>query len=307
VSVTTLARTIAERQRNSPARRDRVLPYVLVAPLVIFVIGLGLIPGIFTAVEAFFRVTPFHPPTAFAGLDNFVALAKNSAVRVGAVNTLLYVVIGVALATVIGVGMAVTLQRPFRFRSAVIAAMILPWALPGVVESVIWTWIYDPNSGVLNSVLHSLHIISDYHVWIANNRIVAITFIEIVQVWQMAPLCALLILAALQAIPDELYEAARMDGCNAWRAFWRITVPLARPGIAIAMVQAVVNTLNIFDQAYLLNGASYTATSLMEQTYFITFQNLNFGQGYALSLVVTIATLVLSFLVVKLVYRKVEF
>ncbi len=288
-------------------RRDSILPYVLIAPLVIFVIGLGLIPGIFTAVEAFFKVTPFDPPTRFAGIDNFIALARNSAVRVGAINTLLYVVIGIALVTVLGVAMAVTLQRPFRGRAVVIAAMVLPWALPGVVESVIWTWIYDPSSGVLNSVLHSLHIIDNYQVWVGNNRIVAITFIEIVQVWQMAPLCALLILAALQAIPDDIYEAARMDGCNAWRTFWRITLPLARPGLAIAMVQAVVNTLNIFDQAYLLNGASYTATSLMEQTYFITFQNLNFGQGYALSLVVTVATLILSFLVIKLVYRKVEF
>jgi multiple sugar transport system permease protein len=303
----TLTRMVTLRGQRPSVRRDRFLPYILVAPLVIFVIGLGLIPGIFTAVEAFFRVTPFHPPTRFNGIDNFVALARNSAVRIGAVNTLLYVVIGVAMATVLGVAMAVTLQRPFRFRTAVIAAMILPWALPGVVESVIWTWIYDPNSGVLNSILHSLHIVGDYKVWIGNNRLVAITFIEIVQVWQMAPLCALLIFAALQAIPNELYEAARMDGCNAWRAFWRLTLPLARPGIAIAMVQAVVNTLNIFDQAYLLNGASYTATSLMEQTYFITFQNLNFGQGYALSLVVTVATLALSFLVVRLVYRKVEY
>jgi len=130
--------------------------------------------------------------------------------------------------------------------------------------------------------------------------------IELVQVWQITPLSALLVLASLQNIPGELYEAARLDGCSPWKAFRRVTLPLARPGIG-AMVQALIATLNVFDQPYVLNGAASTSSSAMVQTYFISFQNLDFGEGYALSLLITLVTLVMSFCVVKLVYRAVEF
>jgi len=123
----------------------------------------------------------------------------------------------------------------------------------------------------------------------------------------MTPLSALLVLAALQNIPGDLYEAAQLDGCSAWGVLTRVTIPLVRPGIAVAMVQALIATLNVFDQPYVLNGAAETGASLTMQTYFISFQNLDFGEGYALSLLITIATLLASFVVVKLVYRPVEF
>ena len=114
-------------------------------------------------------------------------------------------------------------------------------------------------------------------------------------------------MAARQNIPDELYEAAHLDGCSPWSSFWRITLPLVRPGIAIAMVQALIATLNVFDQPYVLNGAAPTGASVTMQTYFISFQNLDFGEGYALSLLITIATLLVSLGVVRLVYRQVDF
>jgi multiple sugar transport system permease protein len=135
---------------------------------------------------------------------------------------------------------------------------------------------------------------------------VTIGLIELVQVWQITPLSALLILASLQLIPDELYEAAVIDGASPWRSFWHLTLPMARPGIAVSMVQAVIATLNVFDQPYVLNGAATTGASVTMQTYFISFQNLDFGQGYALSLLITITTLVISLAVVRGVYRRVE-
>jgi multiple sugar transport system permease protein len=143
-------------------------------------------------------------------------------------------------------------------------------------------------------------------VLLGQNRLLTITLIELVQVWQITPLSALLILAALQLIPGELYEAAEIDGASPWRAFLTVTLPLARPGIAVAVVQAVIATLNVFDQPYVLNGAASTGSSITEQTYFISFQDLNFGQGYALSLFITVVTLVISVGVVRFIYRKVE-
>lgn len=293
--------------RPTPRRRVDLLPYGLVAPLTVFIVGLALVPAGFTLVAAFFRVDELDPPERFTGFGNFVRLFNDDAVVSSMGNTLLYVLIGVALSTVLGILFAVILQRPFRGRSALVAILILPWALPGVVEGIIWVSIWDGNTGLLNSVLTSLNLITHYQVFLGQNQGLTVFLIEVVQVWQIAPLSALLILAGLQNIPHELYEAAAIDGCTPWMAFRRLTLPLVRPGITVAMVQAIIATLNVFDQPFVLNGAAATGASVTMETYFVTFQNLDFGEGYALSLLITVATIALSFIVLKLVYRPVEF
>ena len=282
-----------------------LLPYVLVAPVAVFIIGLALVPAVFTVIQSFYRVDALDPPTRFTGFGNFVRLAHDKAVVGSIGNTGLYVVVGTLLSTVLGIGAAVVLQKPFRGRSLVIAVLILPWALPGVVEGILWTGIFDSNAGLVNGLLATFHL-GGSDVLLGQNRLLTITLIELVQVWQITPLSALLILAGLQLIPGELYEAAEIDGCSAWSAFLRITLPLARPGIAVAMVQAVIATLNVFDQPYVLNGAANTAASVTMQTYFISFQDLDFGEGYALSLLITIVTLLVSLMVVGGVYRRVD-
>jgi multiple sugar transport system permease protein len=302
--------TVSTRSDPAPKRRRRrvdLLPYALVSPLALFIVLLALVPAGFTIVESFYKIQELNPPDKFSGLDNFRRLFSDTAVRTSIGNTGLYVVIGVTLSTVLGVAMAVTLQHRFRGRSVLIAILILPWALPGVVEGIVWSGIWDSNTGLLNSALTSLHLISHYQVFLGQHRLLTIFAIEMVQVWQITPLSALLVLAALQNIPGDLYEAGNLDGCSPWSAFRRITLPLIRPGIAIAMVQAVIATLNVFDQPYVLNGAAPTGASVTMQTYFISFQNLDFGEGYALSLLITIVTLIVSFGVVKVVYRPVEF
>lgn len=298
----------SERPGRGGARRSfDVLPYALVTPLTLFIVCLALVPAAFTVVQSFFRVQPLDPPDRFAGLANFQALFADDAVRASMGNTALYLIIGVVLSTGLGILMAVTLQKKFFGRSVLIAILILPWALPGVVEGIVWSSIWDSNAGLLNSVLSSVHLIDDYLVFLGQDRFLTILGIELVQVWQITPLSTLLILASLQNIPSELYEAADLDGGSPWVVFRRITLPLARPGITIAMVQAIIATLNVFDQPYVLNGSASTGVSLTMETYFISFQNLDFGEGYALSLLITAATLLASFTVLKLVYRPVEF
>ena len=294
----------------SPARRRHStdagpLPYVLITPVILFIAGLALVPAVFTIIQSFFTVNALDPPTRFSGLRNFRALFESDAIRSSLANTALYVVVGVVLSTLLGVGMAILLQRPFRGRSLVIAVLILPWALPGVVEGILWAGIFDPNAGLITSVLRDLGL-GGGQILLGEHRVLTIVLIELVQVWQITPLSVLLVLAALQLIPDELYEAAQIDGCGRWGAIRQITLPLARPGIAVCMVQALVATLNVFDQPYVLNGAAATGATVTMQTYFVSFQNLDFGQGYALSLFITVVTLVGSLLIVKAVYRKVE-
>jgi len=195
----------------SAARRGRLLPYLLLSPLVVFIGALSFVPTADTTVEAFFRVMPLDPPDKFIGLGNFRALFADSAITTSWINTAAYVVIGVVASVVLGTVIAVALKQRFRLRGVVLALVILPWALPAVVEAVIWSWIYNPTFGVMNSALHSVHLIGGYHVWLGLSRWLTILLIEIVQVWQITPLSALIILAALQSIPTDLYEAARVD------------------------------------------------------------------------------------------------
>ncbi len=286
--------------------RRRMLPYILVSPLVVFIGALSFVPTADTTVEAFFRVMPLDPPTQFTGLNNFRDLFGNPAILTSWVNTAVYVAIGVVASVVLGIAIAVSLKRRFRFRGLVLALVILPWALPSVVEAVIWSWIYNPTFGVMNSALHSVHAIGGYHVWLGLDRWLTILLIEIVQVWQITPLSALIIMAALQSIPPDLYEAARVDGAGALQSFRRISLPLIRPAVAVAAVEALVLSLNIFDQVYILNGIAPLGSSVMLQTYVTTFENLNFGGGYALSLLVTLATAVLSMAMLALLYRRTE-
>lgn len=295
------------RPGRRPRRGDGPLPYVMVAPLVAFIGALAIYPTVLTAIDAFVHIDPLTPPNHFAGFGNFTAVFDNAQVRTSIENTGWYALFGVALTVGFGTGIALLLRRPFRGRGVILAIVILPWALPGVVEGVIWSWIYNPTVGVLNSALKSLHIIGQYQLFIGTNRVETIFFIALVQVWQITPLAALIVLAALQSIPDELYESASVDGASPSRVVRSITLPLVRPALAIATVEALVMSLNIFDQVYVLNASATTGSSLMSTTYSITFQNLNFGQGYALSLLATVVTVILAVSSVKLLYRKVEY
>jgi multiple sugar transport system permease protein len=287
--------------------RSGPLPYVMVAPLVVFIGALAIYPTVLTVIEAFFHNDPLTPPNHFVGLGNFRGIFSNPQVTSAFENTGWYVLFGVALTVAFGTSIAILLQKKFRGRGVVLAIMILPWALPGVVEGVIWSWIYDPTFGLLNSLLKSLHFLSQYQIFVGTRQIESIFLISLVQVWQITPLAALLILASLQSIPAELYEAARVDGAGWWQVIRKVTLPLIRPGLAIATVEALVLSINIFDQVYVLNAGATTASSVMNTTYFITFQDLNFGQGYALSLLTTVVTVALSVGALKVLYRKVDF
>jgi multiple sugar transport system permease protein len=295
------------RSGKQRRRRDGALPYALVAPLVVFIGALAIYPTVLTVIQAFFHADPLTPPNHFVGLQNFSAVLSNPQVRTSIENTAWYALFGVALTVGLGTGIALLLQRPFRGRGLLLAIVILPWALPGVVEGVIWSWIYNPTFGVLDSALKSAHLIGQYQLFIGTHPVETIFFIALVQAWQITPLATLLVLAGMQSIPNEFYESARVDGAAWYQHIVRITLPLVRPAIAIAAAEALVMSINIFDQVYVLNAAATTGSSLMSQTYFITFQDLNFGQGYALSLFATVATILISVLILKVVYRKVEY
>lgn len=285
----------------------RLLPYILILPLVAFIVGLALYPTLMTFIDSFISDNLLNPIHKFIGLQNYEHVITSPLVQYTAVNTIFYMIIGVVVSTVLALVIGVAVYRKFRGRGIVLGILVLPWALPGITSGIIWSWIFDPTFGVLNSVLKSLHIINHFQLWISGNRLGSIFWIELTQIWQITPLSTVLVLASLQSIPQDLFDAAAVDGAGRWTSIWRITLPLIRPGISIAVVEALIATMNIFDQVYVLNGAATTAASVMMQTYNITFVNLDFGQGYAMSFLMVFITMIISIGVLRLIYRKVEY
>ena len=167
-------------------------------------------------------------------------------------------------------------------------------------------WIYQPGAGLLNGILTSFGLPYENHVWF-NDRTSAIVAVAIVHIWRMMPLTVVIVLAAMQSIPGHLYEAARIDGATRPQMFLLITLPLIRGAIAVAMTNSTVAAFNLFDEAWVLAGSSLDTRPVLVQIYLETFQNLHFSYGMALSLVVTVVSLLVSLVYVVRIYHNTRF
>ncbi len=292
-------------KRFLPGREAR-LGLCLSFPVIAIMGGLVIAPLVITIVDSFFRVEPMRLGTPFVGFRNYVNLMFDATVLQSWANTFIYVVIAVAIETVGGLGAALVLHKVRFGRRWLLAAVVLPWCLPPVVNAIIWLWIYNPSYGLLNGVLHAAGLISENHVWF-NDRFTGLVLVSVVHGWRMLPLTAIILLAALQSIPDSLYEAARLDGATPWRQFRLITLPLISSGLAIALSQSTVFAFNLFDEAWILNGSSLGTRSIMVQVYMSAFQNMRFSLGMALSILAMIASLAVSAIYVLRVYRETRF
>ena len=282
--------------RHLPGR-DARLGLLLIAPIVVVMGALVLLPLVLTAWDSLYRIDPMRAGTPFIGAANYINLASDPEVRAAAANTMWIVLLAVILETVGGVAVALLLQSMGPIRKWLLAAIILPWAMPSVVNSLIWSWMFNPSYGVLNAILHGLGLIPAGYVW-SNDRTAALLLITIVHVWKMMPMTAVIMLAALQTIPTHLYEAAKIDGAGPVRTFFSITLPMTMGALAIAMTQSTVSAFNLFDEAWILGGASLDTRTLLIQVYMSAFQNLHMSYGMALSILVLIASLAVSLIYV---------
>lgn len=268
--------------------------------------ALVFVPLGFTVWDSLHRVDPMRPGTPFIGLQHYADLMRDPNVRQAWLNTVAYVVIAVVFETLGGLGAALLLNRIKVGRRWLLAATILPWALPPVVNAIVWMWIYNPSYGLLNGALLRFGLIGAPHVWF-NDRTTALFFVALVHVWRMMPLTAVILLAALQGIPAELYEAAQLDGAGPVKCFFKITLPLIAGGLAIALSQSTVFAFNLFDEAWILAGSSLDTRTIVAQVYMSAFQNLHFSYGMALSLLVMIASCLVSLVYVFRVYRETRY
>jgi multiple sugar transport system permease protein len=293
-------------QKRAFLGREARLGLMLSAPIILIMGGLVILPLIVTIVDSFFRVEPMKMGTPFVGLRNYLNLMTDPQVLQSWVNTFIYVAIAVAIETIGGLAAALVLNKAKIGRRWLLAIVVLPWCLPPVVNAIIWLWIYNPSYGLLNALLRSVGLIAENHVWF-NDRFTGLLLISVVHAWRMMPLTAIILLAALQSIPQNLYEAARIDGATAWRQFSLITLPLISGGLAIALSQSTVFAFNLFDEAWILNGSAMDTRSIMVQVYMMAFQNLKFSLGMGLSILAMIASLLVSAIYVLRVYKETRF
>lgn len=278
------------REGDRTAREAQILGWAFVVPAMAAVGALILYP----LVKGFQQSIRsggilFGEKPGYVGLRNYRDVIHDPVSLDAMRHTVEYVVLAVSLELVLGIFVSVTLHRVFRGRGIVLAILILPWALPSVVSGVLWRRVFDPDTGLLNSVLLQLHLISQPHVWLAGGRS-AIVYITIVHVWGVLPLVSLIFLAGLQSIPDEVYSASAVDGAGPWRQFRHITLPLLRPSMAIALTVGTLLAISIFDEIYVLNGTALNTRSILIQVYNTTFVDADFAHGTALAFLLAVVT-----------------
>ncbi len=298
---------ILGRQWTSGLRREEArVGWLLVAPVLLVSSVLVLYPlGVGFSYSLQSLVYGSGIPDRFVGLRNYTQVATQSSTIAAAEHTFFYLIIAITLEITGGLILALALNRPFRGRTLAFAVLILPWALPAVVRSTVWTRILASNNGLLNGVLYQLHLLGTVnHDWFANT-VTAIFLITIVHVSGVLPLTTLIILAGLQTIPDDLYASAAVDGATAVQQFRRVTLPLLRSALVVAFTIGTVQAIQLFDEIYVLNGAAANTRSIALQVYFTTFEALDFGHGEALVFLLTFVV-VLLFSAYLLVIRKAQ-
>ena len=195
-------------------------------------------------------------------------------------NTIYFTLVSVSFETVFGTVIALVLNAQFRGRGLVRASVLIPWSIPTIVSAKMWAWMMNDQFGILNDLFIRLHIIDQPVAWTASPE-TAMTAVLIVDIWKSTPFMALLILAGLQMIPRDIYEAAELDGVGPLKVFFRITLPLIRPALAVAVIFRTLDALRVFDLIYVLtpNSAETRTMSVFAQENLFQFDKFAYGSA----------------------------
>jgi len=243
--------------------------------------------------------------SAFIGLENYRYLLEDpdwwQAVR----NTLVFAGVSVALETVLGLAIALALNARFPARGLLRAAVLIPWAIPTVVSAKMWSWMYNDVFGVLNHMLLGLGLVDAPVAWTASPD-TALLAIILVDVWKSTPFMALLLLAGLQMLPRECYESARVDGVHPVKVFFRITLPLLKPALVVAVIFRLLDALRVFDVIYVMTGNSPATMSMSvyARQQLVDFQDVGYGSAAATLLFLVIAMVTVIYLTLARVGRE---
>lgn len=289
-----------------PTRRasNATLGLLMVAPALVVVFAVLLFPLLNSLWVSFLRIDPYTDHSTFVGLQNYVAALQDPLFGLALKNTLYFATLSVVGITGIGLFMALTLNERSRLQVIARAALIIPWSLSQVVAGITWGWIYNGTFGALNGALFQLGIIDEYQSWFTAG-LSSFNFIALAFIWSVSPYAALLFLAGLQAIPDEMYQAAKVDGANVWNRFWDITLPWLRSSLLVVLVIATLDGFLAFTMIYVLTsgGPGNATTVLAWWGYQTTFTYNDFGKGAAILYMLSAMLMALSAVYIRYLHR----
>lgn len=279
---------------------DRHVLGIYVAPAVTFISLVMIFPVIFTLALSFTEwFGSARTPPKFVGLDNFVKLFQDGRFLLATGRTIALTAGAVTVQTIIGVGLAVFLHRQFVLRGLVRSVVLLPMIATPVAVALIWRLMFHPQLGILNDILTRMGFApSD---WLADPNL-ALLLVGVVDTWEWAPFIALITLAGLTALPEDPFEAASIDGANAWQKFWRVTLPMVRPIVVVAVVFRLIESLKTFDVIFVMTqgGPGFQTETLNIYAYNVAFQYQRLGYSAALLIVFFLLVLLISSSMMKL-------
>jgi multiple sugar transport system permease protein len=281
-------------------RRRKQEKWILLAPAILVLALITLIPLANTFWLSFTdtRISALPTPVRFIGLENYIYALADPEFRDSIYRTLYFTIVSVGLEGILGVAVAILLNQKFRGQLILRALIILPWAVPTIVNAVAWRLIYHPDYGALNSLLFQLGFISDYRSWIGDPS-TAMNMVILADVWKNFPLVAYVALAALQTVPGDLNKAAAIEGAGPWKRFWSITLPWIAGPLMVVMVLRTIEAFRVFDIIYVMTGggpadSTKTASFFVYQEYF-NYLRSGSGASYAVLVAGISAVLILFY------------
>ena len=236
----------------------------------------------------------------FSGFTNYSDALQSAEFWNALKNTIIFTVVSVSLELLIGLAMALAMHQAFRGRGVLRATVLVPWAILTVVTAMTWKTIFDPDLGFANTMLRALHLPGGHVVWLGESGY-AMAVMIFADVWKTAPFMALLLLAGLQVIPEDVYDAAKVDGATTWQRFRRITLPLLAPAILVALIFRTLDALRVFDLPYVLTQGANGTTTLSLEAQQTLVNNGIIGLGSALSVLTFATVMLVSFLYIRFV------
>ena len=308
VNTSEAARVAAAQKRGgtlSLTRSQTRLAWLLLAPTLAVVAFVALYPLLQTIWQSFTdaRLASGREPQ-FVGLRNYERLIGDQTFLNSIGVTVQFTVLTIIFEFILGLIIAMVINSNFRGRGAMRAAMLVPWAIPTVISAQMWKWMYHDVYGVINDLLvNKLHLLQQNVAFLAESS-TAIPAISAVDIWKTTPFVALLLLAGLQVIPHDVYEAARVDGANPLQQFFQITLPLLRPAILVTLIFRTLDALRVFDVFYVMFGATPNTQTMAiyNQQTIVAFSRLGYGATISIAIFLIIAV----FVVVYVTFFKVE-
>ncbi|WP_114195172.1 carbohydrate ABC transporter permease [Edaphovirga cremea] len=288
-------------------QRERRQAWVLLAPMLLMMFLLTAWPLGRTLWLSFTDTALVGDGTApsWVGADNFIYAVTDPDFRAALWRTLYFTLVSVAIEGVIGVLVALLLNQKFVGRNALRVLVILPWALPTIVNATMWRLNFNPDYGSINALLSQLGLIDHYRSWLGD-PLSALNAVMLADIWKNYPLITLLTLAALQSVPEDLYEAARLDGASPWRRFRKITFPAIAAPLAVALILRTIDAFKVFDIIYVMTrgGPMDSTKTVSFFVYQESFSYLRAGSGAAYAILMTVLCAILILLYMVLLLRQ---